>query len=309
MAAAAVAGALGVVLSRNPIASVLALLVSFFALATIYLLAGFQLLAAAQILVYAGAILVLFLFVIMLLNLGFAGPMQKVDKEMFVRRRSAIAIAVTTAIFATSALAITALPEPKATASVPEHGLDTAESLAKSLFGPYALPFEATSLLLLATAVAVVMLAKRFGGGQAEIEARGEAEHQRGLCVPVPSSHLPSSRRRALRDRRRGFLLRRNVIVVLMCIELMLNAANPLLPRRQPAARAGDRQARSAGSLVRDLRDRRRGGRGGGRARARDRALRGTSERLARRRRGARGLACTTAPGSGSFPRRPSRAA
>src|SRR5262249_43415130 len=123
MAACAVAGALGVVLSRNPIASVLSLLVSFFALATIYLLAGFQLLAAAQILVYAGAIMVLFLFVIMLLNLGFAGPLPKVDKEMFVRRRSAIAIAVTVAIFATSALAISAIPEPKTAAEIPEHGL------------------------------------------------------------------------------------------------------------------------------------------------------------------------------------------
>jgi NADH-quinone oxidoreductase subunit J len=167
MAAAAVAGALGVVLSRNPIASVLSLLVSFFALATIYLLAGFQLLAAAQILVYAGAILVLFLFVIMLLNLGFAGPLPKVDREMFVRRRSAIAMAVTVAIFATSALAILSLPEPRTTAQVPEHGLDTVESLAQSLFGPYALPFEATSILLLATAVAVVVLAKRVRKGPA----------------------------------------------------------------------------------------------------------------------------------------------
>ena len=70
MAAAAVGGALGVVLARNPVGNVLALLLCFFSLATIYLLAGFQFLAAAQILVYAGAILVLFLFVIMLLDLG-----------------------------------------------------------------------------------------------------------------------------------------------------------------------------------------------------------------------------------------------
>jgi len=167
MAAIAVAAAVGVVVCRNPVNSVIALLASFFALATIYLLSGFQFIAAAQILVYAGAILVLFLFVIMLLNLGFAGPLPKVDKEMFVRRRSAIAIAVTVAIFATSALAITAIPEPKTATQVPEHGLDTVESLAQSLFGPYALPFEATSLLLLATAVAVVVLAKRVRKGPA----------------------------------------------------------------------------------------------------------------------------------------------
>ena len=76
-AAGAVAGALGVVLGRNPVGNVLALLACFFCLATIYLLAGFQFLAAAQVLVYAGAILVLFLFVIMLLNLGRAGPLPR----------------------------------------------------------------------------------------------------------------------------------------------------------------------------------------------------------------------------------------
>ncbi len=167
MAAGAVAGALGVVLSRNPIASVLALLLCFFALATIYLVAGFQLLAAAQILVYAGAVLVLFLFVIMLLNLGHMGPLPKLDREMFVHRRSALAIGVATAIFAASAIAITALPEPKPVSAVPEHGFDTPVSLAQSLFGTYALPFEGTSLLLLATAVAVVVLAKRTRKGAA----------------------------------------------------------------------------------------------------------------------------------------------
>jgi NADH-quinone oxidoreductase subunit J len=165
MAAGALAGALGVVLSRNPIASVLALLAAFFCLATIYLLAGFQLLAAAQILVYAGAVMVLFLFVIMLLNLGHAGPLPRVDRTMFVRRRSTLAIAVVAALLGASALGISGMRAAQASFPLPEHGLDTPESLAASLFGPYALPFEATSLLLLATAVAVVMLAKRARRG------------------------------------------------------------------------------------------------------------------------------------------------
>jgi NADH-quinone oxidoreductase subunit J len=161
MALCTLAGALGVVLARNPVASVLALLGSFFSLATIYLLAGFQLLAAAQILVYAGAIMVLFLFVIMLLNLGHAGALPDLDREMFSRRRSALAIAVAAALFIAAAVAITAVERPPEVAEMPVHGLDATESLARSLFGPYALPFEATSLLLLATAVAVVVLAKR----------------------------------------------------------------------------------------------------------------------------------------------------
>ena len=161
MAVGALAGALGVVLARNPVASVLALLGSFFSLATIYLLAGFQLLAAAQILVYAGAVMVLFLFVIMLLNLGKAGALPVLDREMFSRRRSSLAIAIAAALFIASAVAITAVEKPPDVAAMPVHGLDAPASLARSLFGPYVLPFEATSLLLLATAVAVVVLAKR----------------------------------------------------------------------------------------------------------------------------------------------------
>ncbi len=167
MAAGAVAGALGVVLARNPIASVLALLACFFCLATIYLVAGFQLLAAAQILVYAGAILVLFLFVIMLLNLGQAGPLPKVDREMFRRRRSTLSIAVAAALLLAAAIAVSGFREVTALAALPVHGLDTPAMLAATLFRRYALPFEAISLLLLATAVAVVVLAKRSRAPQA----------------------------------------------------------------------------------------------------------------------------------------------
>ena len=164
MAAGAVASAAVVVLARNPLKSVLALLASFFCLATIYLLAGFQLLAAAQILVYAGAILVLFLFVIMILNLGTAGPLPRIDREMFRRRRSTLSIAAAAAILAASVLAVSRLSERPALAAVPEEGLDAPLVLATSLFGRYALPFEAASLLLLAAAVAVVVLAKRERG-------------------------------------------------------------------------------------------------------------------------------------------------
>jgi NADH-quinone oxidoreductase subunit J len=182
MAAGAVGGALGVVLARNPIASVLSLLACFFCLATIYLLAGFQFLAAAQILVYAGAIMVLFLFVIMLLNLGQSGPLPRLDREMFVRRRSMLSIAVAGTLLLASAVGITALREVPAISDVPVHGLDAPLSLATSLFGPYALPFEATSLLLLATAVAVVVLAKRtrIGDGGAPDPKAQDAGKRKG---------------------------------------------------------------------------------------------------------------------------------
>ena len=76
MAAGMVVAAVGVVVARNPVKSVMALLISFVCLSVIYLLAGFQFLAAIQILLYGGAVMVLFLFVVMLLNLGDPAPVE-----------------------------------------------------------------------------------------------------------------------------------------------------------------------------------------------------------------------------------------
>src|SRR5688572_33361121 len=69
-ASLAVGGAIGMITRKNPIASLLFLVLSFFSLASIYVLLGAHFIAAIQVIVYAGAIMVLFLFVIMLLNLG-----------------------------------------------------------------------------------------------------------------------------------------------------------------------------------------------------------------------------------------------
>jgi ABC-type nickel/cobalt efflux system permease component RcnA len=82
VAIGAVLSAVGVVFAKNPIMSVLSLLTTFFCLATIYLLAGFQFMAAAQLLVYAGAIMVLFLFVIMLLNLGHSENLKGLEHRL-----------------------------------------------------------------------------------------------------------------------------------------------------------------------------------------------------------------------------------
>jgi NADH-quinone oxidoreductase subunit J len=161
MSVGAVAAALGTVLARNPIQCVLSLLASFFCLATIYLLAGFQFLAAAQILVYAGAIMVLFLFVIMLLNLGNPGTDDTTDTAMFRKKGAFVGVLVAAATMAAGAMAVTAGALPEAAQAMPEHGIDEIPALAGEMFGRYLLPFEAISILLLATAVAVVVLAKR----------------------------------------------------------------------------------------------------------------------------------------------------
>jgi NADH-quinone oxidoreductase subunit J len=149
--------------------SILALLASFFALATIYLVAGFQTLAALQILVYAGAILVLFLFVIMLLNLADVGPLERIDLLMLHERKTVVTMIVSGALLGVGVFAgLQAAPVAAASeVSLPEHGIDALGPLAEAMFSRYLLPFEVTSVLLLATAVAVVVLAKRKRGGAA----------------------------------------------------------------------------------------------------------------------------------------------
>ena len=166
MAALVVVGALGVVVARNPMMSILSLLASFFALASIYLLAGFQTLAALQILVYAGAILVLFLFVIMLLNLADEKPLERIDIALFHERKTIWTLVVAGALLGIGAFTALELAPPAVAAGVqiPEHGIDDLQGLANAMFSRYLLSFEIISVLLLATAVAVVVLAKRNRG-------------------------------------------------------------------------------------------------------------------------------------------------
>src|SRR5581483_4078224 len=124
--ALAVGAALLCITRRNPVASALWLVVTLFAVAALFVMLDAQFVAVLQILVYAGAIMVLFLFVIMLLNLGRGGPND--------------------------------LKGPVALAAA-EQGMVAA--VARPLFQTYLVPFEITSLLLLAALVGAVVLAKR----------------------------------------------------------------------------------------------------------------------------------------------------
>ena len=184
MAALAVVAALGVVLSRNPIASVLSLLASFFALATIYLLAGFQLIAAAQILVYAGAIMVLFLFVIMLLNLADPKPLEALDLSLFLKRKTLWTMLIAGALLGIGAFAaLQSLPLAAPDAErMPERGIDTLPLMADAMFSRYLLPFEILSVLLLATAVAVIVLAKRNRGPHGQVPSVPDGTPERNAA-------------------------------------------------------------------------------------------------------------------------------
>jgi NADH-quinone oxidoreductase subunit J len=151
---------------------VLALLGAFTSLAVIYLLLGFQFIAAAQILVYAGAIMVLFLFVIMLLNLGDPERSEEHAITALGRPRVAWAAGVAGALGVASILAAgsaevraadaDAAQTPAPVAAAP---LDALGGVSEVLFSRFLLPFEAASLLLLATMVGVVVLAKRQRAG------------------------------------------------------------------------------------------------------------------------------------------------
>ncbi|HEY4800854.1 MAG TPA: NADH-quinone oxidoreductase subunit J [Bacteroidia bacterium] len=143
-----------VILEKNPVHSVLYLVVTFFAIAGHYILLNAQFLAAVHIIVYAGAILVLFLFVIMLLNL---------NKETEPHKSIAIKIA---AVVASGLLLLVLVGALKQTDHLPQPGVTNADlglvkNLGKVLFNEFLLPFELASILFLAAMVGAVMLGKK----------------------------------------------------------------------------------------------------------------------------------------------------
>lgn len=161
----AVLSAICVVAAKSPMMSVISLLACFFSLAIIYLLAGFQFMAAIQVMVYVGAIMVLFLYVIMLLNLSSIG--QPAESNLSFLRGpwawtgGALAGTLTlVGLFAAQRSEVLAA-DPAAV----EQGFDDIGSIAVALFGRYFLAFEGAGILLLVTMVAVLMLAKRQRGG------------------------------------------------------------------------------------------------------------------------------------------------
>jgi NADH-quinone oxidoreductase subunit J len=156
-AAAAILFSAFMVLARNPVKSVLALVVAFFALAICYVLLLAPFIAAIQVIVYAGAILVLFLFVLMLLNVG------RERREKIGRPLQTLLSGVGILLFAGFLLAT--LRRSGAVVAGPlaaEPGaLGDPAALARLLFSDYLLHFEAVSVLLLAALVGAFLLARR----------------------------------------------------------------------------------------------------------------------------------------------------
>jgi NADH-quinone oxidoreductase subunit J len=145
---------LAVIFARNPVYSVLALIVAFFAIAGHYILLNAQFLAAVHIIVYAGAIMVLFLFVIMMLNL---------NKETEPQKAINIKMA---AVVAAGVLMITLIGALRSADSIPQPAnldgnIGLVSNLGKVLFSDFLIPFEISSVLFLAAMVGAVMLGKK----------------------------------------------------------------------------------------------------------------------------------------------------
>jgi NADH-quinone oxidoreductase subunit J len=143
----------GVVISRNPVHAAMNLVAAFFFLAGIYVLLVAHLIAFLQILVYAGAVMVLFLFVIMLISLGD----EHLEQERY-RGMQLLGVVGALGLAAVLAFAITGAIRDVPAALPADFG--TVKAVGRLLFTQYLLPFEATSLLLLAAIVGAVVVAK-----------------------------------------------------------------------------------------------------------------------------------------------------
>src|SRR6266536_1475556 len=146
--------ALGVVFARNPVNAAMSLVAAFFFLAGIYVLLTAHLLAFLQVLVYAGAIMVLFLFVIMLLTTGDEYPARSRWKAM-----QALGVAGAAGVMAVVWVAIRDLGSLPMRLVPPAFG--TGKAVGRLLFPQYLLPFGAPSLLLLVAIVGAVVVAKQ----------------------------------------------------------------------------------------------------------------------------------------------------
>jgi len=153
-AALAVGGGLGTILSRNPVSSLLFLILTFFNLAAIYVLLGAHFIAAIQVIVYAGAIMVLFIFVVMMLNVGErAVAMERSWLPGGIWVGPAVLAAV---LFAQVVYLVMRGPGPEYPRTVVGP-----KQVGLALYGPYLMGVELASMLLLAGLVAAYHLGWR----------------------------------------------------------------------------------------------------------------------------------------------------
>ncbi|ASZ09496.1 NADH-quinone oxidoreductase subunit J [Chitinophaga pendula] len=145
--------ALGVILARNPVSSVLCLILTFFTIAAHYVMLNAQFLAVVHIIVYAGAIMVLFLFVIMLMNLNAEVEPQKRNWLKYAGAISGGALLVVLV----AAMRDATMPGLQSGST----DIGLIQNLGKTLFNHYVLPFEVSSILFLSAMIGAVVIGKK----------------------------------------------------------------------------------------------------------------------------------------------------
>ena len=154
LSALALVGAVGVISSKNPIYSVLWLIVVFFAISGHYVLMNAQFLAIVNIIVYAGAIMVLFLFVVMLMNLNTdSEPIKNVYLKM-----AGVISGLTLMIVLIAALSAS---DTQNIVLMKGTSIGLIENLGKTLFNQYVVPFEISSVLFLSAMVGAIVIGKK----------------------------------------------------------------------------------------------------------------------------------------------------
>ena len=157
-ASVSVIAALMVVLARNPVHSALALMACFLQISAIFVLLGAPLLAVIQIFVYVGAIMVLFLFVIMMIDV------REAVLQRFLPGGNLPALALLVLLGVEMFVLVLRSGRFSATGTVATPGGDEIRQLSTTLFADYLLPFETASVILLAALIGAIVLARKESG-------------------------------------------------------------------------------------------------------------------------------------------------
>jgi NADH-quinone oxidoreductase subunit J len=173
-----VVGALGVVLRQHPVHSALSLVLTLFGVAVLFVAQEADFLAAVQVIVYAGAIVVLFLFVIMLLGVDRAEDLHiepfRIQRPAAVSIGAGLLVLIGLAVIASRDAAVNPhTPSAAVTDALSDPRDGNIRALARDLFSDHVLAFELTSVLLVIAVVATVMLARKPRKGEFAIDASG----------------------------------------------------------------------------------------------------------------------------------------
>lgn len=159
----AIAAALGMVFSRNAVYSALFLVLNFVTVAVFYLLLGAPFIAMSQVTVYAGAIMVLFLFVIMLLGAESLAPTKSLPWQ------KPLAFSLAAILVVESIYLLVSRAQPNMVLTAPDiavNSMDNLREMAMTMFNQFLLPFEVTSVLLLVAMVGAIVLTNREKAGR-----------------------------------------------------------------------------------------------------------------------------------------------